>query len=149
MKLKSKLITILFALLFVSYTSTKTPQTPLPNDVAPNSCRINGTVVNIENITETSGPCALSPCVAKIKINNVIKTGSSFRTPLIKGDTIKIKFEFTLSETSKELFPTLEKSYPGLQVRDKFIGDIERIELIQLNNSKEKFEYKITDYVKE
>lgn len=135
-------------LIFVSCTSTKDPQTTLPSKIAPNNSRISGTIISVEMIDGASGPCALHPCLAKVKINNIIGSGFSFRTPLTKGETIKIKFAFTLSETSKEFFPTLEKSFPGLKVDDKFIGDIEKIELLQLGSENTRFEYKIYNYDK-
>ena len=94
-------------LILLSCTSSKEPQTTLPSEINPNSCRINGTIISIDEINESSGPCSNHPCVATVKINYVIGTGFGLKVPLVKNDTIKIKFEFTLSETSKELFPTL------------------------------------------
>ncbi|MCF6271353.1 MAG: hypothetical protein L3J41_16705 [Melioribacteraceae bacterium] len=133
-------------LIFVSCITTKEPQTTLPNKIAPNNSRISGTIVSVGMIDETSGPCAEHPCLAEVKINNVIGTGFGFKTPLIKGNIIKIKFEFTLSETSKELFPNLNKSFPRLKVGDKFIGDVERVELIKLSKNNTNYEYIIFNY---
>lgn len=139
----------LLNILFISAcNSTQNLKSTLPNKVAPNNCRIKGTVVNILDLIESSGPCSLHPCTANVRINNVIETGFSFNSPIIKNDTINVKFEFTLSKTSKELFPTLEISFPGLKVGDIFIGDIEKIELIQLDNKSTNYEYKINNYDK-
>ncbi len=136
-------------LLFVSCTSTKSIETPLPSTINPNSCRVNGTIISIDETKSSSGPCSMHPCVAMVKINNVIGTGFGFKTPLIKNDTIKIKFEFTLDKTSKELFPTLNYVLPGLEVSNNFVADVERIELIQMNNiNKEKFYYRVYNYSK-
>lgn len=148
-KSKLNLSTVLFViLLLLSCSSNKTSQNTLPSHVSPNSCRINGTIVSIEEISEKTGPCSIEPCLAKVKINNVIETGSSFSKPLIKGDTIKIKFEFTLAETNKDLFPTLNYVLPGLFSGDSFIGDVEIIKVIQLNSSTTPIEYRIFNYNK-
>lgn len=36
------------------------------------------------------------------------------------GDTIFVNFNFTLAETTPELFPDLDKRMPGLNVGDSF-----------------------------
>ena len=140
---------ILFSLIFFSACSSA-PEigTTLPAKIAPNSSRINGTIINIEEIEDSSGPCSIQPCVANVKINNVIGAGFGFKTPLIKGKTIKIKFAFTLSETSKELFPTLNYILPGLKIGDNFTGDVEKIDVIQLDKNSAKSEYRIFNYDK-
>ena len=138
---------LLFFLLFL-YSCNSVQDSTLPEKVAPDNCRINGTVVKIFEVNESSGPCSINPCTASVKIDNVVGTGFSFKTPLIKDETIKIKFEFTLSETSNELFPTLNNSFPGLKVGDKFTGDVERIELIQFDKNSAKFTYRILNYDK-
>ncbi len=135
-------------LIFASCTTTKEPQTTLPNKIAPNNSRISGTIISVNISDKATAPCAEHPCLAEVKINNIIGSGVGFKTPLVKGDTILIKFEFTLSETSKKLFPNLNKSFPGLKIGDMFIGDIERIELIQLSENSPKFEYRIFNYDK-
>jgi len=148
---KNKIIlsAVLFVILLLfSCSSNKSSQNILPSQVSPNSCRINGTVVSIEEISEKAGPCSTVPCLAKVKINNVIETGSSFRRPLIKGDTIKIKFEFTLAKTTKELFPNLNYVLPGLSSGDSFIGDVEFLLVIQSNSSTPPLEYRIFNYNK-
>lgn len=135
-------------ILLFSCSSNESLQNILPDYVSPNSCRINGTVVGIDDISEKTGPCSAEPCVAKVKINNVIETGSSFRKPLIKGDTIKIKFEFTLAKTTKALFPTLNYILPGLSLGNNFIGDVETLLVIQSNSSTPPIEYRIFNYNK-
>ncbi len=52
-----------------------------------------------------------------VQIEN-IAYGPGF--PTISGNTIILKFNFTLSPTTKEMFPHLNNSYPGLNVGDKF-----------------------------
>ncbi len=135
-------------LLIVSCSSTKEPPTTLPSKIAPNNCRINGTIISIEEIIDPSGPCSTNPCVANVMISNVIGTGSSFKIPLVKNDTINVKFAFTLSKTSKDLFPNLNKSFPGLKVEDKFIADVEKIEALKLGIKNNQIEYRIFNYDK-
>ncbi len=140
---------ILVFSLITFFSCNSVPETTLTKNINPNNCRIAGTIISIEEISEKSGPCSNNPCVATVKINNVIGTGFGFNVPLIKNDTIKIKFEFTLSETSKEMFPALNFQLPGLSIGDKFIGDVEMIEAIQLiNSSKPKFHHRIFNYNK-
>ena len=151
MNYKSKLVLIsssFLILIIIACTSSKDPQTTLPNDIAPNNSRISGTIISIEDISESTGPCSEQPCIANVYINNVIGYGSSFKTPIAKGEKIKLNFAFTLSETSKELFPSLVKHFPGLKVNDKFIGDIEKIEPIQLDTKNTQVEYRIFNYDK-
>lgn len=133
-------------LIIASCTSSKVAQTTLSSDIAPNNSRISGTIISIEAISESTGPCSIYPCIATVYINNVIGYGSSFKISLAKGDNIKLKFEFTLSETSKELFPSLEKSLPGLKVGDIFSGDIEKIEILQFDTKSTQVEYRIFNY---
>lgn len=135
-------------LLIVSCTSTKEPQTTLPSKIDPNNCRINGTIISIEEIINPSGLCSTNPCVANVKVNNVIGTGASFNIPLVKNDTINVKFAFTLSKTSKDLFPNLNKSLPGLKVEDSFIADVEKIEALKLGIKSNQIEYRIFNYDK-
>ncbi len=152
MNYKSKLVLIsssFLILIIIACTSSKNPQTTLPSDIAPNNARISGTIINIEDISESTGPCSKQPCIATVNVNNVIGYGSSFKTPIAKGSNIKLKFAFTLSKTSKEVFPKLNYILPGLNIGDKFIGDIEMIGLLQLDNSnKSKFQSRIFNYNK-
>ncbi len=139
--------TLLFSLLFL-FSCNSLPDSTLPAKVAPNNCRINGTIVKIYEVSDKSGPCSIHPCTAEVKINNVIDAGFSFNPPLISEEIIKVKFEFTLSATSKELFPALTTSFPGLKIGDTFNADVERIELIQLYKNSPQSEYKILNYDK-
>jgi len=145
-----KFVTIYFVLsnllFFTSCNSIK--ESNLNKNIDPNFARINGTVISIDNFLESTGPCSVNPCRATIVINNVVGAGFGFNSTLIKNDTIKIKFEYTLSESSKELFPSLENTFSGLNVGDSFIGDIERIESILLGNNTDKYKYRIFNYDK-
>lgn len=148
LKLFSPYILFISLFLFATCNSVHDIKSTLPNKVNPNSCRINGTVTRIDSIKEINSPCSMHPCVAIIEVNNVVETGLSFNSPIVKSDTIKVKFEFTLSKTSKELFPNLNYTLPGLKVGDSFIGDVEKVELIKIDNKTVNFEYKIYKYYK-
>jgi len=143
MKNTLKIFSFFIITLFVSCTSSHTPQLALPNDVAPNSCRISGTVIQIKDFNDPSITCIANPCNVKIKIDDIQKTGMSFKTPLKKGETIRVNFILKASNLSK----TLNRNIRGLRVGDKFTADVERIELIQLGNKNEKFEYRISKYI--
>ena len=43
---------------------------------------------------------------------------------LYKGAELKVYFAFTLSETTKELFPDLNTHHPGLKKNDTFVTSI-------------------------
>ncbi len=121
----------------------------LDKNINPNACRINGTILSIEKSFESSGPCVNHLCTASVLVNTIVSSGFSFNHPFAKSDTIKIKFEFTLDETTKDMFPNLTKSFPGLKVGDSFIGDVESIETIKFNKKEtDSFSYKIFNYDK-
>lgn len=138
----------LLSALLISLSCNSIKESNLNQNIDPNFARINGTVISIEAVSETTGPCSVYPCNAKVVINNVVGAGFGFASTFAKKDTIQLKFEFTLSKTSKELFPTLEKTFAGLNIGDSFVGDVERIEVIQLGNNSDKYKYRIFNYDK-
>ncbi|PIQ07798.1 MAG: hypothetical protein COW71_15610 [Ignavibacteriales bacterium CG18_big_fil_WC_8_21_14_2_50_31_20] len=133
---------LLLGLTLISACKSSADLTTLANEVAPNNCRINGTIISIEDINSQN----LN--LAKVRIDNVVQAGFSFNSPIIKGDTIKIKFEFTLSKTSNDVFPNLNNQLPGMLIGDKFTADIEKIDLIQLDKKVDNFQYRVFTYDK-
>lgn len=100
---------------------SKTPELAEPNKIPPGYAEIIGEIVEIEPVAKMqdgNDPCSKAPCVANIKVESV-KYGAGFPT-LNKRNNLKIKFYFTLMPTTKEMFPNMEESYPGLKVGDKF-----------------------------
>lgn len=92
-----------------------------PSKIPPGHAEITGEIVEIEPISKMEkedSPCSKAPCIAKVKIDGVTY-GSGFPV-LSKKKEIMIKFNFTLMPTTKELFPNMDDSYPGLNVGDKF-----------------------------
>jgi hypothetical protein len=96
-------------------TKDENKQTKIP----PSAARIEGEIIKIEPVnSEYNGPCGEYPCVASVKLVS-IEYGAAFPVLTI-GKEFKVKFNYTLVKTTKEMFPDLEESYPGLEVGDKF-----------------------------
>lgn len=97
------------------------PELQKPDTIPPGQARISGEIVEIEPISKMAGdnsPCSKAPCLAKVKIDG-ITYGAGF--PVInKNNNVTIKFNFTLNPTTKDLFPNMDETYPGLKVGDKF-----------------------------
>ncbi len=121
---------ILFVLL-LSCSSTKemTDQKEMPAPtgpgIAPGHCRIVATVVKIENDPSANAddPCSKAPCLATVRVENVLGTGSGFARTLPKGSEIQVRFSLTLGPT-KEMLPQVTPPLPGLSVGMKFQADI-------------------------
>lgn len=100
---------------------SKTPKLAEPNKIPPGYAEIIGVIVEIEPVAKTpnkNDPCSKASCIAKVKIESA-SYGAGFPT-FNKNVSVKIKFNFTLLPTSKDMFPNMEESYPGLKVGDKF-----------------------------
>lgn len=92
--------------------------------VPPGHCRLVATVVKIEEaIGSGNEPCAKVPCVAEVRVDEILGYGSAFGTPLAAGKNIRIKFTYTTGPT-QELFPAMLPPLPGLKVGTKFQADI-------------------------
>ncbi len=94
--------------------------------IPPNHCRLIGTVVKIEPVPTGGGddPCSKAPCIAEIRIDEIRGYGSAFGTPLTVGQNLKMKFTYTTSPT-KDLFPEMVPSLPGMKVGSKFQADVQ------------------------
>ena len=136
------IFTVLFVGLLGCASNKKITNSNLISDrrIAPGECRVNAEIVKIDSaLIGNSGkdPCSKAPCIAWIKINNIIGYGAG-SAELKRGDTLKTKFSFTLSPTSKETFPTLEEQLPGLSEGSSFIADIQPIPTGFSGNTKER-----------
>ncbi|MEX1138539.1 MAG: hypothetical protein WEB33_10200 [Bacteroidota bacterium] len=100
------------------------PAEPGPG-VPPGHCRIIGTVVSIDPSlsTMTDDPCAKAPCVATVKVDEIVGYGSGFVGNLGKGSEVKVRFQYTLTPTS-EMFPAMSPPLPGLDTGSKFQADV-------------------------
>ncbi len=134
MKRRQKIFFVIIALLFGSCTSKHTVVSqpvihPEENVIPPNHCRIRGTIITIDStltITDFSQPCAKVPCNAEVRIDSILGYGSAFGNPVVQGAQHVMHFVFTLSPTSKKLFPSMKEEYPGMTIGSSFIADIER-----------------------
>lgn len=116
--------------------------------ISPGNVKIIGEIILIDN-TKLSGdknsPCSKQPCWASVKIDSVIGSGAG--APIIgEKDTIDVKFAFTLGETTKELFPNLDKRMPGLKTRSKFEALVSKLNALGSAGSKRKDLYQIYTY---
>ena len=93
--------------------------------VPPGHCRIVGTVISISNTlsAKAEDPCSKSPCMASVKVNEIIGYGSAFTSPLSMGKEIQVRFTFTLAPT-KEMYPQMSPPLPGLAVGSRFQADL-------------------------
>lgn len=115
--------------------------------ISPGHARIAATVIEIDSTLDSNNnkPCGKVPCYAEVRIDSVLGYGSAFGNPLVKASTIRLKFMYTLEETTKDLFPNSEKQFPGLEVGSAFQGDVQSIDNSNMNNSKGNL-YKIFGY---
>lgn len=99
---------------------------------------IIGTVISInqEKLSQdTNSPCSEVPCWAMIKVNSILGIGHG--GPFFSvGDTLETNFAFTLSESTKELIPNLEKRLPGLAIGEMFSANIKEFENQSFNKKK-------------
>jgi hypothetical protein len=109
------------SILLLNCSSPKENKTLKESDVSPGTAKIVGTISKIEPVSDTgnlSGPCSKVPCIALVKVSSAVY-GSAF-PQFVMGKEVRIKFLFTLENTTKELFPNMEEEYPGLKVGDEF-----------------------------
>ena len=99
----------------------------MPPQIPPSHCRLIGTIISIDTTRSPNpqDPCAKAPCKAKVKITKVLGYGSGFTTPLTEGREVEMTFVFTLAPTTKDLFPNLIATYPGLKTGDTFQADVQ------------------------
>lgn len=66
------------------------------------------------------GPCSEYPCLAKVIVKKVIKCGKITENRPVAGQVRTVRFRFTLSDNTGELFPDLQYDLPGLKKGDRF-----------------------------
>jgi len=100
------------------------PAQPGPG-VPPNHCRIIGTIVSIDQMLATGSddPCSKAPCVATVKVEEVVGTGSGFTDMIGSGKEIKVRFQTTLAPT-QDMLPHIMPALPGLQNGSRFQADL-------------------------
>ncbi len=114
--------------------------------IAPGRCRIVGTIASIDSAMEASGPCSKAPCKALVEVDSILGYGSAFGNPIALHGRIEVHFAFTLAPTTKDLFPNMSASLPGLSVGSKFQTDLES--RIEMQPSGGRTAYLVYDYRK-
>lgn len=140
------LVIFLFLQIFMGCSQTPQYKSSLSESINPNNCRIIGTVEAIEDYRNFNEPCSTQSCVATVKISSIISRGMGFTDVLSANEIINLKFEYTLSPTSEEIFPKLNVKFPGLKIGDKFKGDIEKIISIKVEGVKTPEIFRIFNY---
>ena len=118
-------------ILLVIYCSCKTThdsgtEKSHPAATTPGTCNIKGEIVAAlpPGDPDTSAICAKYACRARVKILEVYGCGSSLTLPLNAGDTMEIKFAYTLHST--EIIPNISTHFPGLKKGDIFSAGIQQ-----------------------
>ena len=113
----------------------------MPATSEPGSCRIEGRIVGIlkPGANDSGSICAQYPCRAKVVVLNVFGCGAGVSMAVHEGDTVEMKFAYTLHST--EIFPDMKVHFPGLKKGDKFKA-IAKQQLVMGGNS----EFVIFDY---
>ncbi len=100
---------------------------PILDQIPPNSCRVRATIIAIDaTLADASptDPCARFPCTASVGIDSVLGYGSSFPRALASGDTISVRFQYTLAP-SRSAIPDMRPELPGLHAGSRFIADVD------------------------
>jgi hypothetical protein len=95
--------------------------------IPPGHCRIVGTVIAIDTSLRSSNPsdpCAKVPCRARVRIDQILGYGPAFPQPLVPGEVVVVSFAFTTAPTTKELFPSMQDTYPGVAVGSRFVANL-------------------------
>jgi len=131
---KKYLFTILIFIVSILLMSCSTPKenkTLIESKIPPGHAKVVGIITKIEPVAESSNlndPCSKAPCIALVKVTSAVY-GAAFPS-FTKDEEIRIKFLFTLEQTTKELFPNMEETYPGLRVGQEFTALVAHIDNI-------------------
>lgn len=105
--------------------STGTKTTPKATPVSRGTIRVVAQIVKVKPINKNAANalCGKNPCEATIKIEKVIGKGAFFNGDVDNGKSFDAFFVKTLAPT-KNLYPNLQKHFPGLKNNDRFQADI-------------------------
>lgn len=123
-----------------------------PRTIPPDRCRIIGSIMSIDSSFRIGGPddpCSRAPCLARVRVESVLGYGSAFNSPLAKDRVVVVLFKFTLSPT-KDVLPSLEPSFPGLNPGSRFKADLVSLPRMEFRIGKERavpdFQYVVYGY---
>jgi hypothetical protein len=93
--------------------------------MSPMSCNIKGKVIGVlkDKTGDPASVCGKYPCYATVRITDVMGCGSSVPLLLNTGDTVRMKFAYTLSPTAK-VFPVTKTHLPGLKKGNSFMANV-------------------------
>jgi hypothetical protein len=128
------LLTILVtttSILLLNCSSPKENKTLSESEIPPGHAQLVGVISKIEPISDDAsltGPCSKAPCIALVKVTSAVY-GASF-PQLVMNKDIRVKFQFTLEKTTKDLFPNMREEYPGLKEGQEFTALVAHVENI-------------------
>ncbi len=115
------ILVITVSCLLINCSTPKENKTLIESKIPPGHAKIVGTIIEIEPVTDRSNlndPCSKAPCIALVKVTSAVY-GAGFPS-FSNDDDIRIKIIFTLEKNTKELFPDMKETYPGLKVGQEF-----------------------------
>lgn len=141
---------IMFSIIFISCNKETNKNISEIKKISPGFAQIIGTVLKIKpglDTNKTNSPCGKVPCITVVKIDSILGYGSAFGKPLNRDTNIKLKFMFTTQETTKKLFPNINKYYKGVNVGSQFFGNVKEIKSsIKIGSNNDLRLYKIFEY---
>jgi hypothetical protein len=128
--MRNKVVTIIAAILVGCFTASSAQQRKASGTLTaatPMSCRIEGKILRILKTKDNDkkSPCYKYGCTARVKLISVEDCGGSVTAPLNEGDTVTMKFAYTLHSTAK-IFPSMKAQYPGLKKGNTFTANAEQ-----------------------
>ena len=130
-KYLSTILVITVSILLMNCSTPKENKILIESKIPPGHAKIIGVITKIEPVLDSpnlNDPCSKAPCIAFVKVSSAVY-GAAFPS-FSKEEEIRIKFLFTLEKTTKELFPDMEETYPGLKVGQEFTALVAHIENI-------------------
>ncbi len=125
------ILVIAVSILLMNCSTPKENKTLIESKIPPGHAKIVGIIIEIEPVSDSSNlndPCSKAPCIALVKVSSAVY-GAAFPS-FSKDAEIRMKFLFTLEKTTKELFPNMEETYPGLKIGQEFTALVAHIENI-------------------
>jgi hypothetical protein len=125
------LSTVLIGLVFLASACMSSQKTSNPDTTGtlpacpPDGFVIEGKIIEIvKRYDPDSGAvCHSYPCYAKVGVLEVLERRNRYETGMETGDTLLLKFAFTLSPT-RQIFRDMAGSYPGLAEGDVFQANV-------------------------
>ena len=130
-KYLSTILVITVSILLMNCSTPKENKILIESKIPPGHAKVVGIITEIEPVSDSSNlndPCSKAPCIALVKVTSAVY-GAAFPS-FTKDEKIRIKFLFTLEQTTKELFPNMEETYPGLRVGQEFTALVAHIDNI-------------------